>query len=276
VTNVRPKTKLGAVIPSQADAPSNVLAISEYVASFVMIAIAAAVAVGVDSQVMIPNLSLVFVVPVVIAAVWFGLGPSLASAVLGALAYNFFLTEPRYTLVVDDAANIWAIGLLFVVGVVVSGVAFTSGQRAAEATLLNRQMALLRDCSRNVAAASSTMEPVAITALALTALFQRPSVVMLVKDGNVTYLERQGGIDLRDTELEAARSSLKTQTIVRAGLYPDLTSRFDFWPVPTALSESAVIGIAFDLDDRPSTPETLVDTVGSILRLALEKGRLEI
>jgi K+-sensing histidine kinase KdpD len=71
------------------------------------------VAVGVDRGVTIPNLSLVFVVPVVIAGVGFGLGSSLCSAILGALAYNFFLTEPRYSLVVDDPANIWAIGLLF-------------------------------------------------------------------------------------------------------------------------------------------------------------------
>ncbi len=279
MTNVRSKPKLDGMTPSQADplfgwVPSNALTIFGYVASFAMTAIAAVVAVGVDSQVSIPNLSLIFVVPVVVAAVWFGLGPSLASAVLGALAYNFFLTEPRYSLVVDDPANIWAIGLLFVVGIVVSGVAFTSGRRAAEATLLSRQMALLRDYSQNVAAAGSTKESAAITALALTALFQRPSVVMLVKDGKVTCLERGGGIKPRETELEAARSSLETRTVARAGLYPDLTSRFDFWPVPTAASESAVIGVAFDLDDRPSTPETLVDTVGSILRLVLDHHSL--
>ncbi len=77
-----------------------------------------------------------FVIPVIIAGVHLGLGPSLFSAVLGALAFNFFLTEPRYSLAVDDAANIWAIGLLFVVGLIVSGVAFTSRQRATEAALL--------------------------------------------------------------------------------------------------------------------------------------------
>jgi K+-sensing histidine kinase KdpD len=66
---------------------------------------------------------------VIIAGVGLGLGPSLCSAILGALAFNFFLTEPRYTLAVDDPANIWAIGLLFVVGLIVSGVAFTSRQR---------------------------------------------------------------------------------------------------------------------------------------------------
>ena len=62
-----------------------------YLASTAMTAVATVVAVGVDSKVTIPNLSLVFVVPVIIAGVSLGLGPSLCSAVLGALAFNFFL-----------------------------------------------------------------------------------------------------------------------------------------------------------------------------------------
>ena len=106
-----------------------------YFASIVMTAIATAMAVGLDSKLTIPNLSLVFVVPVIIAGVSLGLGPSLCSAILGALAFNFFLTRPRYSLAVDDPANIWAIGLLFVVGLIVSGVAFTLHRRAAEAAL---------------------------------------------------------------------------------------------------------------------------------------------
>ena len=43
-----------------------------YLASFAMTAIATVVAVGVDSTVTIPNLSLVFVVPVIIAGVSLG------------------------------------------------------------------------------------------------------------------------------------------------------------------------------------------------------------
>jgi hypothetical protein len=48
-------------------------------------------------------------------------------------------SRPRYSLALDDPANIWAIGLLFVVGLIVSGVAFTSHRRATEVALLRRQ-----------------------------------------------------------------------------------------------------------------------------------------
>jgi K+-sensing histidine kinase KdpD len=209
-----------------------------YFASIAMTAAATVVAIGVDSKVTIPNLSLVFVVPVIIAGVSLGLGPSLCSAILGAMAFNFFLTEPRYSLAVDDPANIWAIGLLFVVGLIVSGVAFTSQRRATEATLLKRQATVLQGYSRDVVAAANTNAIVSITSQALAALFQVPVVVMLVADDRVVSLEQVGDVEPQEAELEAARSSLESGTVVRSGVYPNLASRFDFWPVETAEGHS--------------------------------------
>jgi hypothetical protein len=178
-----------------------------YLAAMAMTAAATLVAIAVDSKVTIPNVSLVFVVPVIIAGVSLGLGPSLCSAVLGALSFNFFLTEPRYSLAVDDPANVWAIGLLFVVGVIASGVAFTSRQRATEAALLRRQATVLEAYSRDVVAAENTNAIVSITSEALAALFQVPVVVMLVMEDRVVSLEQVGDLEPQKAELEAARSS---------------------------------------------------------------------
>jgi K+-sensing histidine kinase KdpD len=247
-----------------------------YLASIVMTAAATVVAVGVDSSVTIPNLSLVFVVPVIITGVSLGLGPSLCSAILGALAFNFFLTEPRYSLAVDDAANIWAIGLLFVVGLIVSGVAFTSRQRATEAALLRRQTTVLQGYSRDVVAAGNAKAIASITSQALAALFHVPAVVMLVSEDKVVSLERVGDVEPQEAELEAARSSLATGTVMRSDVYPNLASRFDFWPVQTAEGQNAVIGLAFDPDERPATPDALVNIVVRVLALVLERQHARV
>ena len=238
-----------------------------YLASIAMTVVATVVAIGVDSKIAIPNLSLVFVVPVIIAGVSLGLGPALCSAILGSLAFNFFLTEPRYSLAVDDAANIWAIGLLFIVGLIVSGVAFTSRQRAAEAALLRRQVIVLQNYGRDVVVADNTNAIVLITSNALAALFQ--VVVMLITKDGMVSLKQPGDVEPQEAELEAARSSLATETVLRGGIYPNLASRFDFWPVKTTESQNAVIGVAFDPDERPSAPDTLVNIVVSILAVVL-------
>ena len=244
-----------------------------YLAAFIMSVFATAVAVSVDSAVAIPNLSLVFVIPVVVAAVTFGLGPSLFSAILGALAYNFFLTEPRYTLIVDDPANIWAIGLLFVVGCIASAVASTARHRADDAALLKRQAATLQTYSRDMLVADNARAMLSISSNALEALFEVPVVVMIMSKTAVDRIEKRGKFELLDAEFEAARSSLATGKVA-AGMYPFDTSRFDFWPVTTSTGQQAVIGLAFDPDERPLTPGTLVEIVGSVLALALERQRL--
>jgi len=273
VTNVESKLRQDITAAPDAD-PLFGPATSElmrYLASIAMTAAATVVAVGVDTKVSIPNLSLVFVVPVIVAGVSLGLGPSLCSAVLGALAFNFFLTEPRYSLAVDDAANIWAIGLLLVVGLIVSGVAFTSRQRATEAARLRRQATVLQGYSRDVVAADNTNAIVSITSKTLAALFQVPAVVMLVAEGRVVFLERVGDVEPQEAELEAARSSLATGTVARSDVFPNLASRFDFWPVQTAEGQNAVIGLAFDPDERPAAPDTLVNIVVRILALVLDR-----
>ncbi len=242
-----------------------------YLAAFVMTALATVIAVAVDSNVAIPNLSLVFVIPVIVAAVTFGFGASFFSAILGALAFNFFLTEPRYTLNVDDPANIWAIALLFVVGCIASPLASIARRRADDAALLRRQAATLQTYSRDALAAETTQAILVNTANALEALFRAPVAVILMSGTAVDMTERRGPLDLLDAELEAARSTLATGKAIPAGLYPFDTSRFDFWPVTTSRGQQAVIGLAFDPDDRPPTPGVLVETVGNVLALALDR-----
>jgi K+-sensing histidine kinase KdpD len=273
MSNIESKLRQDITPAPDADALFGPVAseLMRYLASIAMTAAATVVAVGVDSKVTIPNLSLVFVVPVIAAAVSLGLGPSICSAILGALAYNFFLTEPRYSLAVDDPANIWAIGLLLVVGLIVSSVAFTSRQRATEAALLKRQASVLQGYSRDVVAADNTKSIVSITSHALAALFRVPVVVMLVTEDRVASLEQVGDVEPQEAELEAARSSLANGMVVRSGVYPNLASHFDFWPVETAEGQKAVIGLAFDPDERPSAPDTLVNIVVRVFALVLDR-----
>lgn len=244
-----------------------------YLASIAMTAAATIVAIAVDSKVHIPNLSLVFVIPVIVAGVGLGLGPSLCAAVVGTLAFNFFLTEPRYSLAVDDPSNIWAIGLLFVVGLIASGVAFTSRRRAEDAKRLRMQATIVQRYSRDVVAADHVDSILSITSRSLATLFGAPAVAMLVADDKVVSIKRAGDMEPHEAELGTAMSSLVAGSVVRGGAYPNETSRFDFWPVRTADGRTAVLGLAFDPDERPAAPDTPVETIANVLALVLDRQR---
>ncbi|MBI5317946.1 MAG: DUF4118 domain-containing protein [Bradyrhizobium sp.] len=269
MTDVESKLQPAAIETADAD-PLNPVWV-RYLAAVAMTAAATLVAVVVEAKVSIPNLSLVFVIPVIVAGVGLGLGPSICSAILGALAFNFFLTDPRYSLAIDDPSNIWAMALLFVVGLIVSGVSFTSHRRAAEASTLRRQAAVLQGYSRDVASAGNVDAIASITCQALAALFRVPAVVMLVVEGQVTSIKRTGDLEPAEADLEAAQSSLATGTALHGGIYPHPSSRFDFWPVRTADGRNAVVGLAFDPDERPAEPDTQVAVVTGILALALDR-----
>lgn len=261
----------GGVILALSDAPPMV----GYAGSVVITSLATILAVGIDSEVTIPNLSLLFVLPVILMGIGFGIGPSVFSAVLGALAYNYFLTEPRFSLTVNDPADVWAIGLLFLVGLIVSGISFIARRRAADAARLRRQAGILQKFSQSIVAAEDE-EGILTGALdALHALFEVPAVLLQIADGQIVSTMRVGDVEPTDADLEAARSVSGLHVASRAGVYPELESRLDFWPVAIDGGRaSVVIGLAFVADDRPAAPSLMVDVIASLLGIALDRNRL--
>lgn len=246
-----------------------------YVVSVAMTAVATLVAIGLDSGIAIPNSSLVFVVPVIVAAVYFSLGASLCSAVLGALSYNLFFTEPRYTLMVDDPSNVWAIALLFLVGIIVSTVAFTARRRTADVAVLREQLTSLQRYGREISAARDRNSAVVITTRTLASVFHVPAVAMVIDGGEIADIKAVGGIQPQEAEFDAARTSLEMGAAARARTFPATDSRFDFWPVGPTVGQAAVIGLAFGSDNRPSQQDELVDIVRSGLAQALDRFHLD-
>jgi hypothetical protein len=94
--------------------------------------------------------------------------------------------------------------------------------------------------------------------------------VILITGSDVVSVNSTGGMELQAGDLDAARSSLAMGSVARAGVYPALASRFDFWPVTTAVGQSAVIGLAFAPDQRPASPDTSVEIIARILALTLD------
>ena len=244
---------------------------ARYLAALVLTGLATIVAIAADNAVSIPNLSLIFVVPVIAVAVSFGWGPSLFSAVLGALAYNFFLVEPRYSLRVEDPANIWAIGLLFLVGTLASAVASTSRRRADEALLRERQASELQSYGERLVSSANVTDIASATAGALHSLFGVPAIVLLAEGEILKPAGSRSAGELQVDEVEAARWSLATGAAVRAGVYPAEASRFDFWPLTARSGQRAVLGVEFEEARRPPDPGALIGVVGACLALSLDR-----
>lgn len=238
-----------------------------------LVAVATSAAVVVNDIAPIPNLSLVFVLPVVIAAVSVGWGPALAAAVMGVLAYNFFLIPPLYTLRVADPANVWALFLLLVAAAIVSAVAAQARRRALEAIAAAEQAAALQGLARDLAGASDRQRIVTAGAETLCRLFQAPAVILAPGKEDLELAAAAGGATLTDADREAARWALASRLPTRGGAYPVEAASFDFWPLVTTQRAQIAIGLAISGRDqgRPEAPERGVEAVAGYLSVALDR-----
>lgn len=240
-----------------------------YLAALAFTALATVIASALESVASVPNLSLVYVLPVIVVAIIFGFGPSMLAAVAGASAYNFFFTAPRFSFQVNDPGNIWAIGLLLVVGGMASGLASLAARRQTAINVRLRQEQALQAFSSAVSEASHPRDMANRAAAALEEMFHVSVAVMTPGDGRLEIISSLGPIAASATDLAAAQSSLDQGRFMRAGLYPFDASRFDFWPIKAPHQQPVVLCLAFDPQEYPERPDLFIIVLGRLLAAAL-------
>jgi two-component system sensor histidine kinase KdpD len=120
--------------------PTSALArIADY--SVAILAVVAVTAFGLIFRVQfgLASIALLYLLPVLLTATRGGIGTSLATAGGAALAYNFFMLPPRFTLRVFGYDNIVSLIVLFAVAIVTSRLA--SGLKAREGAAVERARA---------------------------------------------------------------------------------------------------------------------------------------
>jgi K+-sensing histidine kinase KdpD len=250
--------------------------IASYGLSLIYVAVATLGAVLVDQLTDIPNLSLIFVLPVVVAAASFGWGPALVAALGGVAAFNFFLIAPRYSFHVADPSNVWALALLLLTAAVVSAVAAQSRQRELVAREAANQAAALQALARALAGAGDRASIARACADALSRMFQAPAAVLLQSSDSLEPQALSGGAVLSDADVDAARWAVASKLPTRGGAYPVEAAAYDVWPVPTRHRRGGAIAVKLSGAEggRPAAPERLVEIVAGYLAVALERDDL--
>ena len=119
--------------------------------------LAATLIVGILQNLLdVPNPSAVYLIAVVATAIACGPVEAVLVAVASALIYNFFFTEPHYTLVISEPGVWLSVVLLLFVGIVVGELAALQRQRAEVARAREREARALIQVSRVLATRAST------------------------------------------------------------------------------------------------------------------------
>jgi two-component system sensor histidine kinase KdpD len=154
-----------------------------FVLSVVGVAVFSLVIAAIRSTVLIPNLAIIYLLPILFAAVTWGWWPALLSAVLGFLTYNYFFTEPIHTFAVRDPAEWLALLIFLTVAAVTSNLAARERARQEEARRRAGEAELLYELGRSL---SGSAAPEALREFAerLTGAFGLGGCAVVLDEGH--------------------------------------------------------------------------------------------
>ncbi|MFA5120053.1 ATP-binding protein [Zavarzinia sp.] len=223
-------------------------------------------------------LSLVFIAAVIAAALNFGLLPSLATAVLATLAFNFFFMPPLYRFTVADPANIVTLFVFLGVAVLLSGLAARSRLLAETARKREAAASALYSFARKLAGVRA-LDDLLWAVVYQLAMMLKVKVVILLPDETGSLTIRSGyPPDDHLTEAERAAAQWSWDHGRPAGKGADTLPGAErlFLPLQTASGPVAVIGIEGEESGRALSADMrrLVDALCDQAAVAIERVAL--
>jgi two-component system, OmpR family, sensor histidine kinase KdpD len=245
-------------------------------------ALATAVGALINTYIDLPNISLVYVVPVMVAAARHGLVPSLWVAALSVLSYNFFFLPPLYRLTIADPANVVALFFFMFVAVAASALGTRTRAQAQAARREARTTADLYAFSRKTAGVIDLDDLLWIVVTHLARLLNA-EVAVLMPDRSL-----QGGgrltlhaafppdCEFTDGDLAAARWCWNTEQPTGKGTDTLPGGRWLFVPVRTSRAPIGVVGIMplGDKRELSASERRLLEAVGNQAAVAIERVAL--
>ncbi|MFO1037284.1 MAG: sensor histidine kinase KdpD [Geminicoccaceae bacterium] len=248
-----------------------------WVVTILLVAAATGISLRLEHLVPLPNVSLVYLAPVLIAALWYGLWPALGAAALGTLAYNFFFMPPRYTFTVANPANLATLVLFSAAAVLISGLAARARERTLVAREEGARAAALYSFSKKIASVGTMDDLLWAAAHQIATMLQCEAMIFLPDGGKLQLAAAYPPEDqLDDTDRAAAEWCLAHDQPAGRGSDTLAGAARLFLPARTARGTVAVVGIGKPLAGPLLTPDErrLLDALLDQTAVAIERVQL--
>lgn len=128
------------------------------------------------------NLSMVYLVGVVVAAVAFGRGPAIAASILGVATFDFVFVPPRYTFAVSDSQYLVSFGVMLLVAIVIGTLTARLREQLGTARKDQRRAAALYRLSHELAAKSELRDVLGVAADRISEIVEAAVAILLPDD----------------------------------------------------------------------------------------------
>lgn len=187
------------------------------------------------------DLSLIFIVAVVLVAARTRMTAAVVAAVLCFLAYNFFFIEPRFTFLIGARQGVTTVVLFLIAALVAGRLASKLRMQVLALRAANAQANAMQTLSRQLATAADLGQ---VLHAGREALRRSMDTDVMIRIGERSWLS-DGTPPLSDKDRAAADWALRHRQ--PAGHYTDTLAGSEWWflPLPIDGNEGGVIGLRF-------------------------------
>ncbi|WP_445620260.1 ATP-binding protein [Kushneria sp. Sum13] len=251
----------------------------EWLAPILVMGASLGLALVMDQVLALANLSLVFLTGVLVTATVSGTRAAMISAVLSALIYNFFFTDPRLSLAMIQRDQLLTVFFFFVVAMIGGQLAGRARRQLIALRASRDQTRRLLQFSRALAAAPDQDSVRATGVTALADWLEVPAVYLAREAGDETLqvlAVHPSGVVLDSVARQAADWTWHHQ---RPSGHGSQTLAGQRWRFIALVEKSRILGVVgLALGDQSAPPpydqEVLIDTLISQLGMALARTRL--
>lgn len=240
-----------------------------------LVVLATGTGVAIDRIMHLPNISLLFLLAVLGAAVTAGYAAALIAVILSALCYNFFFISPFYTFTIAAPHEVFALIVFFAVAVIAGGFASRIQEQAETARVRATALQSLYDFSRRLAGTEKAEDAIWAAVSQMQASLRR-NVVLLTPEGSDLKIAAAWPPDteLDVTDMTAARWAQDKQEKAGHGTGTLPNSRFEFRPLLSPHGVVGVCGVEQIAERLDVNAERALAAILDQTALAIDRARL--
>ena len=135
---------------------------------------------------------MLYLLAIIVVAMRFGYGPSIAATVLSVLSLDFFFVPPFFSFAVTDLQHVVTFAVMFVVALVISSLTKRIRDQADSARSREQRTASLYGMSRELAASRETESLVGAAIRHLSDVFESHSAILLSRPSGLEPTDTRG------------------------------------------------------------------------------------
>jgi two-component system sensor histidine kinase KdpD len=248
--------------------------LARYAASFVLVALMTLIGLPLRPILHPTNLVMLYLVAVVISAVFFGRGPSILVSFLSVLLFDYFFVNPLLSFSVSDTQYLLTFTGLLLVGLIISNSASMLRDQVDALRRREHSSQVLNNLSRELTSAATLDQVLDIAIRNSMELFEKEAIIFLVENQTLNPRTWTPGFQFSEKDRAVAEWSYQNNQPAGAGTDTLPASSIRFMPLHTSHGVVGVWGIRVIDAKRSLSSEQrgLMDNFTSLIALAIERA----